>query len=83
MLPSALRCGVRNFRFIFLDLKALAMNETLHDHALREAGAALTKAIRALQDVNERALADEALRLANDVLRARQRLPRPLTGTGR
>lgn len=48
----------------------------LQDAALREAGAALTRALRALHDVGAHALAADTLRLANRVLHVRQALRR-------
>lgn len=54
------------------------MRDAIVDQGLREAGAALTKALRALQDVEAHDLADETLRLANRVLQARRALPRPI-----
>ncbi|MCC6355409.1 MAG: hypothetical protein IT577_16080 [Verrucomicrobiae bacterium] len=50
----------------------------LQDAALREAGAALTRALRALHDVEAHDLAAETLRLANRVLQARRALIRPV-----
>lgn len=54
------------------------MRDEITDQALREAGAALTKALRALHDVQAHDLAEDALRLANRVLQARRALPRPV-----
>ena len=50
------------------------MRDEIKDAALREAGAALTKALRALHDVQAHDLAEDTLRLANRVLHARRAL---------
>ncbi len=53
------------------------MNDDVKDHALREAGAHLTKALQALHAVEAYGLASDAFLLANRVLQARQALPKP------
>jgi hypothetical protein len=53
------------------------MRDEIKDQALREAGAALTKALRALHDVQAHDLAADTLRLANRVLHARRALAAP------
>lgn len=53
------------------------MHDRLKDEALREAGAALTKALRALHDAQAHDLAADTLRLANRVLQARRALAAP------
>lgn len=53
------------------------MNDDVKDQGLREAGAALTRALRALHDVQAHDLAEDTLRLANRVLQARRALAAP------
>lgn len=50
------------------------MRDDVKDKALREAGAALTKAMQALHAVEAYGLASEVFVLANRVLQARQQL---------
>lgn len=53
------------------------MRDAIKDQGLREAGAALTRALRALHDVQAHDLATDTLRLANRVLQARRALAAP------
>ncbi len=57
------------------------MQQDVKDEALREAGAALTGALRALHDVEAHDLATDTLRLANRVLQARRALAAPSVTT--
>jgi len=59
----------------------MAMRDEIKDQALREAGAALTTALRALHDVGAHDLAADTLRLANRVLQARRALAAPSSTT--
>lgn len=54
------------------------MTTDVKDQALREAGAHLAQAIRALHDVEAYGLASDLFVLANRVLAARQALARPV-----
>jgi len=59
------------------------MTDAIRDQALREAGAALTKAWQALHQVEAYGLASDVFLLANRVLQARQALQQPLVAEGR